>query len=72
MAKRVDWTEGRTICVLDDHETVLNQCDAGDAAVKFEEGVGWWVYFVGADGEVNGWDDPYATADEAVTAIIAG
>lgn len=76
MSKRIEWKDGHVVCVLDSHETVANQCDKGDAAVQFQaadgdgSGQGWYVYFVGDDGEVNGWADPYATSEEAVQAVL--
>jgi|HubBroStandDraft_4_1064222.scaffolds.fasta_scaffold50756_8 hypothetical protein len=59
---------GQEIIVLDAGQTVANQCSPGDIAIV-PDSRGHFVYFVGADGEVTGWDEAYATAEDAVKAV---
>ena len=72
MAKRIIWNS-REIVVLEGYESIQNQCAAGDAAVSYfngkDESDGWGVTFVGEHGSLDGWDESFATADEAVESI---
>lgn len=74
MATRHPWGD-KEIVVLEAHETIRNQCEVGDAAVSYFNGEdgsdGWGVTFVGDNFELNGWDTPFATADEAVEAVLS-
>jgi hypothetical protein len=73
MATRTAHTsQDGTVCeivVLADHETVQNQCDKNDAAVKKGDDGLWYVVFVGEDGGLHGWDSGYETAEDAVNDI---
>lgn len=69
MAKRIPHKSG-DIVVLDEHETLNNQCSPGDTAVAIDPRDGlWYVVFVSADGGLHGWDDGYTSAEDAVKDI---
>lgn len=72
MATRHIWNANE-IVVLEGYESIKNQCSAGDAAVSYfngkDESEGWGVTFVGEDGSLNGWDDAFATIEEAIESI---
>ena len=67
MAKRIPFGSNE-IVVLEANETVANQCSGGDVAIKNDDR-GAWVYFVSNDGEVDSWDDPFETVEEAIKAV---
>ena len=72
MATRHIWGK-KEIVVLDGQETIQNQCEVGDAAVSYFNGEddteGWGVTFIGRNFELNGWDAPFDTVQDAVDQI---
>lgn len=58
------------IVVLADGETIAEHCRAGDIAIA-PAADGWWTSFVGEDGEVEGYDQPYPSYNEALWAAKA-
>ena len=63
-------TSGR-ILVLDEDAEWTSHAGPNDIVVSHSAD-GWWVTFVGEDGESSGWDDPAGnTAEEAIEAIKA-
>jgi hypothetical protein len=59
---------GHEIVVVDEDQTIANQCSPGDTAITKREG-GYVVSFVGEDGEVNSWEDVFDAVEEAIHAI---
>jgi len=59
---------GHEIVVVDEDQTISNQCSPGDTAITRQEG-GYVVSFVGEDGEVNSWEDVFDAVEEAIHAI---
>ena len=58
------------IVVLADDETIAACCAPGDIALQAGEG-GWWTSFIGADGKIEQYDQPYASYLEALWAAKA-
>ena len=58
------------IVVLDDGEAIADHCRAGDIAIAAAAD-GWWTSFVGEDGEIDSYDQPYASYNEALWAAKA-
>jgi hypothetical protein len=58
------------IVALGPEEELAQHCRAGDIALA-ERGDGWWLHFVGAAGQVDSYDEPYATYNEALWAAKA-
>lgn len=55
---------GIRIFTLDPGESVLDHCGRNDIAIV-EEDDGWWLWFVGEDGEIEGYDEPYDSLRQA-------
>ncbi|HJV54175.1 MAG TPA: hypothetical protein VJ652_22090 [Noviherbaspirillum sp.] len=51
-------------------ETIADQCRPGDIALA-QEGNGWWTHFVGDGGEVDSYDAPFGSYNEALWAAKA-
>jgi hypothetical protein len=58
------------IVVLDGGEPISEHCRAGDIAIVASED-GWWAKFVGQDGHIDCYGDPYASYNEALWAAKA-
>ena len=58
------------IVVLDAGETIAAHCKAGDIAISAAQD-GWWTSFVGKDGAVDSYDQPYGSYNEALWAAKA-
>jgi len=72
MAERIQYRFNDQACetvILDDAETIANQCSPGDAAVV-PSADGWWICFVGAHGDLC-WEGTLDSAEEAVEIINA-
>ena len=53
------------IVVLEQSEPIAGNCRDGDIAiVVYSEG--WWIKFVGADGHIDCYGDPYPSYNEAL------
>lgn len=70
MAKRIPFGTNE-IVILEAHEAILNQCSEGDVAISLfdGEGSGYGVTFVGKNMQLDGWDAPFDTIEEAVETI---
>ena len=53
------------IVVLEQNETIDAHCRDGDIAIVVD-GAGWWIKFVGADGHLDCYGDPYPSYNEAL------
>ncbi|MRX08769.1 hypothetical protein GJ697_13055 [Pseudoduganella sp. FT25W] len=53
------------IVVLEQGEEVGGHCREGDIAI-LSDSEGWWIKFVGADGHVDCYGDPYPSYNEAL------
>ena len=58
------------IVVLADGEVLSACCSAGDIAIEGGP-AGWWTRFVGPAGQVDSYDEPYASYNEALWAAKA-
>lgn len=58
------------IVVLVGGETIAAHCKPGDIAITAAQD-GWWTSFVGKDGAVDGYDQPYGSYNEALWAAKA-
>ena len=58
------------IVVLDAGEQLALHCHPGDIAISHAPD-GWWTSFVGPAGEVDSYDQPYASYNEALWAAKA-
>jgi hypothetical protein len=56
---------GVRIVTLEAGEQILDYCGSDDIAIVKDED-GWWTYFVGADGEVDGYDAPFESLNKAL------
>lgn len=56
---------GTRIVTLDAAEEPASQCKPGDIAIQPVEG-GWALWFVGDDGTIDGYDEPYPSHQEAL------
>jgi hypothetical protein len=64
MAKVVKHRKIRII-TLEEGETVEDHCNENDIALVNEE-TGWWIYFVGENGEISGYDEPFESSEKAM------
>ncbi|SFM51020.1 hypothetical protein [Rugamonas rubra] len=58
------------IVLLEPGEELAAHCHAGDIAIVADR-QGWWTRFVGPDGQVDSYDVPYASRNEALWAAKA-
>lgn len=58
------------IIVLEPDEQIASHCRPGDIAIVGDR-AGWWTRFIGEDGEVDSYDEPFATRNEAIWAAKA-
>lgn len=58
------------IVLLEDGETIAAHCQAGDIAIVAAAD-GWWTSFIGKDGVVESYDQPYGSYNEALWAAKA-
>lgn len=58
------------IVVLEAGETIAGHCKGGDIAITATP-EGWWTSFIDKDGMVDGYDQPYASYNEALWAAKA-
>lgn len=58
------------IVTLAPREPIAGNCSAGDIALVEENG-GWWTHFVGEDGTIDSYDEPFASYNEALWAAKA-
>lgn len=68
MANRIAHN-GFEIVVLEDHETIANQCGVGDVAIH-ADAKGVWIYSVSENMSVDCWgEDPFDSFDDAIQAV---
>jgi len=53
------------IVTLGPGETIAAHCHAGDIALV-QDNDGWWTQFVGEDGQVDGYDEPFDSYNKAL------
>lgn len=53
------------IVTLLSHESTSDHCRSGDIAI-LQDDAGWWLQFVGDDGEIEGYDAPYESHTKAL------
>jgi hypothetical protein len=58
------------IVTLNDDEMIAQHCQAGDIALV-RDGNGWWTHFIGDDGQVDSYDAPFDSYNEALWAAKA-
>lgn len=58
------------IVTLDPQEDIHAHCGPGDIALV-PDGAGWWTKFVGEDGEVDSYDEPFESYNKALWAAKA-
>lgn len=58
------------IVVLEGDERIDAHCKPGDIALQQADG-GWWTSFVGKGGQVDSYEQPYPTYNEALWAAKA-
>jgi hypothetical protein len=56
---------GVRIVVLDSGEEAADLCATGDIAIVTDD-AGWWLKFVGEDGHIECYDQPYPSYNEAL------
>ncbi|KQX01978.1 hypothetical protein ASC94_05240 [Massilia sp. Root418] len=61
---------GVAIVTLEDGEAVLEHCKPNCIAIRHDD-AGWWTCFVGPNGEVDDYDQPFPSRDQAVWAAKA-
>lgn len=61
---------GTSITTLSGSQSVDTHCAPGHIAI-LEQGDGWWLYFVDEDGNVDGYESPFASHAEALWAAKA-
>jgi len=61
---------GVNIVVLEPDEAIAGHCKPGDIAISAAPD-GWWTHFIGEQGQVDSYDQPYATYKEALWAAKA-
>ena len=58
------------IVVLDEGEALAECCRPGDIAIE-RRADGWWTHFIGQQGQVDSYDQPYLGYKEALWAAKA-
>lgn len=53
------------IVTLEPGESVADHCRAGDIALV-QDDAGWWTQFVGDDGAIDGYDEPFDSYNKAL------
>ncbi|GAB3542859.1 hypothetical protein GCM10027343_15540 [Noviherbaspirillum agri] len=53
------------IVTLEPGETIAAHCSAGDIAIV-QDASGWWTQFVGENGQVDGYDEPFESYNKAL------
>lgn len=61
---------GVAIVTLEDGEAVREQCKSACIAIRHDD-AGWWTCFVSQDGDVEDYDQPFPSRDQAVWAAKA-
>ena len=61
---------GITITTLAASDAIETHCAPGQTAIR-EQGDGWWLYFADEDGNIDGYDSPFASHAEALWAAKA-
>lgn len=56
---------GVRIVTLDAGESLAALCRPGDIVIE-NDGAGWWTRFVGEEGEVESYDEPFAKFEKAL------
>lgn len=56
---------GIRIVTLAEGEDIIDRCRTDDIAIVGDAG-GWWIYFVGGDGEIAGYETPFESHDKAL------
>jgi hypothetical protein len=58
------------IVTLEPDDTITEHCGPGDIALEKKDD-GWWNHFIGDNGEVDTYDAPFNTYNEALWAAKA-
>ncbi len=58
------------IVTIEAGDSVASQCRPGDIAIV-EEDNGWWTFFIGEDGTIDKYDEPFVTYNQALWAAKA-
>lgn len=58
------------IVTLENGESMAGRCHPGDIAIV-EGADGWWTHFIGEDGTVDSYDEPFASYNQALWAAKA-
>ncbi|CAN7401554.1 hypothetical protein LJR289_002429 [Pseudoduganella sp. LjRoot289] len=61
---------GVSIVTLADGEAMLEHCTSNSIAIRHDD-QGWWTCFVGENGEVDNYDQPFPSRDQAIWAAKA-
>lgn len=56
---------GANIVTLAEGEAILEHCRSGDIALV-QDSAGWWTYFVGEDGAIDGYDEAFPSYNKAL------
>lgn len=56
---------GIRIVILEQGDVILAHCRADDIALVGDE-AGWWIYFIGDDDEISGYEAPFESYDKAL------
>jgi hypothetical protein len=58
------------IVTLEEGELIEEHCKPGDIALVQQDN-GWWTHFIGDDGQVDSYDEPFNTYNESLWAAKA-
>ncbi|MRV70148.1 hypothetical protein GJ700_00220 [Duganella sp. FT92W] len=61
---------GVPIVTLAEDEAMLEHCVPNCIAIRHDD-AGWWTCFIGENGEVDCYDEPYPNRDQAIWAAKA-